>query len=105
MDLGGNFNNNTGVYTAPYNGVYLFCVQKRSDDNDGDFKITIDGVDTTVTGESSYSDDYPAQYGTTTVLLQLDAGQQVAVVQWGYGNMWLSTSMESWFAGYMVARA
>ena len=88
----------TGIYTVPYDGTYQFHTLVQS--NDGNLVFIEIYVDGSITG--SHDDNWShEQYRSATVLLQLEAGQEVRVYQ-GNGVLGCSTCLRTYFHGYMI---
>ena len=99
INPGSYYNNQTGIYTVPYDGIYQFHASAQSD-NDEVLNIQIH-VDGSVTG--SHSDGYNHEnYRSATILLQLEAGQEVNVYQ--ANGVYGSTSyLFTYFHGFMIS--
>ena len=99
INPGDYFNNQTGIYTVPCDGIYQFHASAQSND-DNVLNIQIH-VDDSVTG--SHSDGYNHEnYRSATVLFQLEARQEVNVYQANgvYGN---TIYLMTYFHGYMIS--
>ena len=100
INHGGHYNNDTGIYTVPYDGIYQFHVQTPAYSSSGNVRIDIE-VDGTAVG--SHADPWVHdQYRSATVLLEIEAGQEVNVLRSGgaYGD---TTYLRSYFSGYMIS--
>ena len=92
-DYGNNYNTSTGIYTVPYNGLYLIHARVYGTDKDAGHSITVDGDAVTYT--YGHDPDYQDQSASTSVVLHLQAGQEVAVNPSFSGTVYGST-------GFMV---
>ena len=70
INSGGQYDNTTGYYTTPYNGVYLIGVHLQAIFTSGTigFQIRVDGPN-----YYTYTFQY-GDYKPTTVIIQLEAG-------------------------------
>ena len=102
-DPGHNFNMNKHSYIVPLDGVYMFSVQKEGNQNFGRFFILVDRK--AVSYIDGYTEGNSAPSGSSTVVLVLKSGQEVAVQNFGstivYGNR---PYMRTFFAGHMITR-
>ncbi len=76
-DYGDNYNPSTGIYTIPYDGVYLIHARVYGYDMAAHHVISVDGAWVTYTAE--YDDYYSNQSASTSVVLELRAGQEVTI--------------------------
>ncbi len=82
-DYGNNYNPSTGIYTVPYDGLYLIHARVYSGDGDALHSINVDGDEITYTRE--YDPDWTLQAASTSITLHLLAGQEVGVDPWFTG--------------------
>ena len=100
INPGGHYDNTTGYYTVPYDGIYQFHVQMQSYSSSYTIYIHI-YVDGSTTG--SHADSWSHDgYRSATVLLELEAGQVVSVYRYG-GASGCSYCLHSYFSGYMIS--
>ena len=76
-DYGNNYNPATGVYTVPFDGIYLIHARVYGNDMAAHHFIAVDGDWVTYTAE--YDDYYSNQSASTSVVLELRAGQEVTI--------------------------
>ncbi len=76
-DYGNNYNPATGIYTIPYDGMYLVHARVYGRDKDATHFITVDG--TAVTYTKGYDPGNIYQFASTSIVLHLLSGQEVAV--------------------------
>ncbi len=90
-DYGNNYNPATGEYTVPRDGLYLVHVRVYGADNNAGHFITVNGV--SVTFARVYDPDDLYQSASTSIVLHLLSGQQVAVEPGFSGTISGSTSI------------
>ena len=78
-DFGDNYDPATGVYTVPYNGTYLIHARVYSVDYSANHVITVDDDWVTYAEERNIAKDNSNQATSTSVILNLRAGQKVAI--------------------------
>ena len=76
-DDGDNYNPSTGIYTVPYDGLYLIHARVLSSAYNAAHWIKVDGAYATTS--SQYDLDYQYQSASTSIVLHLVAEQEVAV--------------------------
>ena len=110
ITLGDHYNTTTGIYTVPLAGIYEFYVQIESyleTDNDWGFDLVVDGERITYTRHdaSGSVEDFENVSLSSTILLQLSAGQQVWVEPLLLDGLHGSSSgvMYSWFSGHLIS--
>ena len=99
INPGGHYDNTSGAYTAPYDGVYLFGVHLQASATSGTigFHVRVDGT-------NYYANTWQyGEYKSATVIIQLEAGQVVNV------NESSGTTIDgeagllrSYFFGYLI---
>ncbi len=85
-DYGNNYNTTTGVYTVPYDGLYLIHARVYGLDNQASHYIQVNGDAVTYTNE--HDPDYSYHTASTSIVLHLLAGQEVDVDPLFSGTMW-----------------
>ncbi len=76
-DYGNNYDPSTGIYTVPYNGLYLIQSHINGLDHSATHYIKVDGEFTTYS--RGYDGDYIFEEASTTIVLHLQSGQEVGV--------------------------
>ena len=107
LNPGGHYDNTTGIYTVPTDGIYEFNINVRSQpDSDFGSYLVRDGVDV---AHARNADGSGPGYMSTLLVVPLHAmaGQQFWVRPWDldaiYGRIESSGALVSWFAGYLVS--
>ena len=98
INPGGYYNNQTGYYTVPYDGIYQFHAQVQASSSTVLIELRVDGGAVGSHADGPFHDGYRS----ATVLLQLEAGQEVNVFQKG-GAFGYPIYLTTYFHGYMVS--
>ena len=101
-----HYDNETGIYTVPLDGVYEFNIQIEANlDTDGDwnFVLMVDGDPYSYTRHTTnQTSEFISM--SSTILLPLSLGQQTWVSVRGLDAIWgmNSAGMFSWFSGHLL---
>ena len=95
----GHYSTSTGQYTVPYSGVYEFSVHLQYYSSYITFYIDVDNSPI----DSHYDYYTTSPYRSTTVLLELTAGQTVHVDA-NYGVQGSSSYLYSYFSGHLISQ-
>ena len=107
MNPGGHYDNTTGIYTVPIDGIYEFNLNVRSNpDSDFGSYLVADGVD--IAHARNADGTGPAYMSCLLVIpVYATAGQQFWVRPWSldsiYGRVESDGELVSWFAGSLVS--
>ena len=77
LDPGNNYDNETGAYTAPYDGYYQFSITKRTAGYSSSFLTLVDGV--SIHNCFDLPHDQSRSQSSCTVVIKLLAGQRVQI--------------------------
>ena len=107
LNPGGHYDNTTGIYTVPTDGIYEFNINVRSQpDSDFGSYLVRDGVDV---AHARNADGSGLGYMSTLLVIPIHAtvGQQFWVRPYSldaiYGRVESDGELLSWFAGYLVS--
>ena len=99
INPGGHYDNTSGAYTAPYDGVYLIGVHLQDTSTSGTigFQIRVDGT-------NYYANTYQyGEYKSATMIIQLEASQVVTVTESGSSTIdGESGLLRSYFFGHLI---
>ena len=107
LNPGGHYDNTTGIYTIPIDGIYEFNINVRGDeDNDFGFYFERDGVD--VAHARNADGTGPGYLSCLLVVpVHATAGQQFWVRPWSldaiFGRTDNDGELTSWFAGRLIS--
>ena len=105
-----NFNNSTGVFSAPSNGYYFFSYSIRLDDLDGDyFRVGLSKNGLTDPDKwiisSIYSSSSTASFMTlsNSCVTRLNQGDTVQIMLYHVNDSNVIVDKQSWFNGYRIS--
>ena len=110
LNPGGYYDNDTGIFTAPLDGVYEFNIHIYAmiGDPDWSFSLRVDGRRTAYSRHTTLGSDSNEERNSvsSTILWPLSMGQEVWVGRDGmtscYGSD-VNSLMYSWFSGHIVS--
>ena len=103
-NVGGGYNGNNGVFTAPRDGVYVFFCKITGRDNSGNmyFEFTLNGsakTENLVYGRSAN----PYRTSSNSIVLQLTHGDRVWINMHRGGKHYsISAGGDQSFSGYLL---
>ena len=110
INPGGHYDNTTGIFTVPVNGIYEITSHLYNSpdvDNFSSHYLKVDDQNVTYTVHSDYTSEAVERVSlSSTVLLSLTRGQQVWVYPFLTDGVYGSSSrgyMYSWFTGHLIS--
>ncbi len=105
-NYGSHYSTRTGKFKAPVTGLYLITSQLQGRKNSAEYRLIVDGNSVTFTFERDSQDSDGHVMGYTTIVLNLNAGQQVWIDPQisGSDTLWGSatSSMMSYFGAHLL---
>lgn len=103
---GEHYDPETGIYTVPYDGVYMITATLRGEpDNDFGVEIMVDGV-RTAENRNADAGGVGKITATISIILDLNMEQQFWINPFSMTSLFGgsgSVFMYSWFAGYLIS--
>ena len=110
INPGGHYDNTTGIFTVPVDGVYEITSHLYNSpdvDNFSSHYIKVDGLNVTYSVHSDYTSEEVERVSlSSTVLLSLTRGQQVWVYPYLTDGVYGSSGFDymfSWFTGHLIS--
>ena len=103
-NVGGGYNGNTGVFTAPRDGVYVIFCRITADKNPSDmyFEFILNGSAKTRNLVYGYSTMY-YRTSSNSIVLQLTHGDRVWINMWSGGKHFsYGAGGDQTFSGYLL---
>ncbi|XP_045187953.1 complement C1q-like protein 4 [Mercenaria mercenaria] len=105
-NLGGGYNNTTGVFTAPLPGLYMFSCSllDHFDGKHGSAKLHAEIVqnDKILGRVFAHADDTNRDQGANTVFVQVNQGDRIFIRSVDNNDLALGGEMYSTFSGYLL---
>ena len=105
-NYGSHYSTSTGKFTAPVTGLYLITSKLYGIKNRADYWLRVNGNAVTYTDEFDEQDSDGRVMGYNTVVLKLNAGQQVWIDPYFSGSDAMNGSsylgMQSWFGAHLL---
>ncbi|XP_061187002.1 complement C1q-like protein 4 [Saccostrea echinata] len=101
-NIGGGYNSNTGIFTAPVAGMYQFFVNICSyASKTTSYYIVLNGI-SKVTALSQSSNHAPYQTGTNMLLVRLEQGDKVWIKRRSGSGYYSSSPPFTTFSGFLI---
>ncbi len=104
-NYGPHYSTRTGKFTAPVTGLYLITSQLYAMKKRADYYLVVDDIQVTFTYEKDEQDSDGRVMGQITIVLKLNAGQQVWIDPGFSGSDAMVGSigeMYSWFGAHLL---
>ncbi|XP_063068953.1 complement C1q-like protein 2 [Engraulis encrasicolus] len=101
-NVGNAYNSTTGDFTAPVKGVYFFTFVILASNSRNSGAILTRNGDVVLTSHDLKGSGDPTDTTTNSVVLQLEAGENISMQQWLGSRLYETNNKHNTFSGFLL---